>query len=639
MELSRSRGFGICGWKTNQVLVTIMSFMVMSLVFLLAWEGTRPLLLVFTPETKISTLNWYFGDREQTKAIWASNEQDESGMERVVERKWRSTSRFDVSRDTATQKVLNEEISVDIKLNSLPRMKHADPSEDWETVIADNFVDRNSRSTDPRTLTGEVPAAHDPSSTLKKDDNASDRLSLRKERVNISGFPTQETLRMKESSTRELDDSEHQDSTINITTSTATNLDNVDEILNATSPSDSGSKLDSDVEADAKIDEILEDAKEAASKTTNTSSGPVCDFTRGYWVKDESRPLYDGTKCKAYLAQMWACREMNRPDFEYEKLRWQPDGCDLPSFTSSNFLQRMKHKVVAFVGDSLGRQQFQSLMCMLTEGKDEEEDGNVEDVAKDWGLAVAPGYLRGKGWAYRFKSTNTTIIFYWSATLNLLEYDKPEENGYAALHLDRLDVFLSTDILKLDLLILNSGHHWNRGKFQSNKWHMYVNGKPLKDRKLSGIGEAYNLSMFRVVEALDATITKNGGKPTVFMRTLSPRHFKNGEWNTGGTCDNTRPDYGQKMIPYKGPATDMVVENAVRGSKAIHLLNIGLLSGSREEGHISKYGIGKDSGHQDCLHWCLPGVPDVWNELLYGHLAVDLRLASPTLQHQGDELQ
>lgn len=23
---------------------------------------------------------------------------------------------------------------------------------------------------------------------------------------------------------------------------------------------------------------------------------------------------------------------------------------------------------------------------------------------------------------------------------------------------------------------------------------------------------------------------------------------------------------------------------------------------------------------QDCSHWCLPGVPDTWNELLYAHL-------------------
>jgi len=24
--------------------------------------------------------------------------------------------------------------------------------------------------------------------------------------------------------------------------------------------------------------------------------------------------------------------------------------------------------------------------------------------------------------------------------------------------------------------------------------------------------------------------------------------------------------------------------------------------------------------YQDCSHWCLPGVPDIWNEILYAEL-------------------
>lgn len=24
--------------------------------------------------------------------------------------------------------------------------------------------------------------------------------------------------------------------------------------------------------------------------------------------------------------------------------------------------------------------------------------------------------------------------------------------------------------------------------------------------------------------------------------------------------------------------------------------------------------------HADCIHWCLPGVPDTWNQILYAHL-------------------
>ena len=29
----------------------------------------------------------------------------------------------------------------------------------------------------------------------------------------------------------------------------------------------------------------------------------------------------------------------------------------------------------------------------------------------------------------------------------------------------------------------------------------------------------------------------------------------------------------------------------------------------------------RDPGsYADCIHWCLPGVPDVWNQLLYAHI-------------------
>ncbi|KAL3689051.1 hypothetical protein R1sor_015360 [Riccia sorocarpa] len=370
---------------------------------------------------------------------------------------------------------------------------------------------------------------------------------------------------------------------------------------------------------------VLNSPKSAAARA---SSGGKCDFTRGRWVMDDkSRPLYDGTKCKAYLSSMWACRETNRSDFEYEKLRWQPDGCDLPAFSSHKFLERLENKVLAFVGDSLGRQQFQSLMCMLTEG--EGPDEVVEDVVANWNLSTLHG--RNLGYAYRFERTNTTVVFVWSATLAFIELNRTdEEDGWSALHIDQPDVFLRDRIQDLDLLILNSGHHWNRLKFSDNKWHMYMNGQPIPEaHRLYSMPRAYNYTMHKQVKFLDAKLTQTGGKPTVFMRSLSPRHFKNGDWNTGGTCDNNRQEV-DRNVNNKGPLIDRVMNNVGRSSKRIHLLDIIPLSSTREEGHISKYGSGRDSGHQDCLHWCLPGVPDTWNELMYGYLATDSSLAAPS---------
>lgn len=57
-------------------------------------------------------------------------------------------------------------------------------------------------------------------------------------------------------------------------------------------------------------------------------------------------------------------------------------------------------------------------------------------------------------------------------------------------------------------------------------------------------------------------------------------------------------------------------------------LNISRLTAFRKDGHPAIYRMvyktaqerAAAEGVQDCSHWCLPGVPDTWNELLYTSL-------------------
>ena len=60
-------------------------------------------------------------------------------------------------------------------------------------------------------------------------------------------------------------------------------------------------------------------------------------------------------------------------------------------------------------------------------------------------------------------------------------------------------------------------------------------------------------------------------------------------------------------------------------------MNISRLSDYRKDGHPSifrrsmEYKTKKEQNDlakksQDCVHWCLPGAPDTWNELLYALL-------------------
>ncbi|KAJ1418806.1 PMR5 N-terminal domain [Sesbania bispinosa] len=347
----------------------------------------------------------------------------------------------------------------------------------------------------------------------------------------------------------------------------------------------------------------------------NGTENKACNYAKGKWVPDNNRPLYSGFGCKQWLSGMWACRLMQRTDFDYEKLRWQPKDCQMEEFEGSKFLRRMQSKTLAFVGDSLGRQQFQSLMCMITGG---EERHDVEDVGQEYGLVITEGSARPSGWAYRFPSTNTTILYYWSASLCDVEpIDVNNPNTDYAMHLDRPPAFLRQFLHKFNVLVLNTGHHWNRGKLNANRWVMHVGGVPNTDRKRAMIWVAKNLTIHSVVSWVNSQLPKYPGLKA-FYRTISPRHFVGGDWNTGGSCDNTKPmSVGKEILEEE--SSDPVAANAVKGT-GVKLLDITGPSQFRDEGHISRFSITAKPGVQDCLHWCLPGVPDTWNEMLFAQI-------------------
>lgn len=63
----------------------------------------------------------------------------------------------------------------------------------------------------------------------------------------------------------------------------------------------------------------------------------------------------------------------------------------------------------------------------------------------------------------------------------------------------------------------------------------------------------------------------------------------------------------------------------------VTFLNITQLSEYRKDAHTTVYGERKGKlltkeqrsdpkNFADCIHWCLPGVPDTWNEILYAYL-------------------
>ncbi|XXG72655.1 hypothetical protein AAC387_Pa07g1704 [Persea americana] len=178
-----------------------------------------------------------------------------------------------------------------------------------------------------------------------------------------------------------------------------------------------------------------------------------------------------------------------------------------------------------------------------------------------------------------------------------------------AMHLDRPPAFLQHYLHRFNVLVLNTGHHWNRGKLNVNRWVMYVGGEPIRGRKLAEIGNAKNFAVYSVIKWLDSQLPHHP-QLKAFFRTISPRHFSNGDWNTGGRCDNTIPLAGGDKVSQD----ESVVAGAVKGT-GVRLLDITALSQLREEGHISQYSLKASDGVQHCLHWCLPvGEPSPTNK-------------------------
>ncbi|AQK56679.1 Putative DUF231 domain containing family protein [Zea mays] len=124
-------------------------------------------------------------------------------------------------------------------------------------------------------------------------------------------------------------------------------------------------------------------------------------------------------------------------------------------------------------------------------------------------------------------------------------------------------------------------------------------------------------------------------RTSVFFMTISPPHLSPQNWGNpdGIKCvGETLPyqNYSQPLDLYHDMRLyDLVVKVASSMEKVpVTVIDITRMSDYRKDAHTSLYTIrqGKlltpkqkadPEKFADCIHWCLPGVPDVWNQILY----------------------
>lgn len=92
----------------------------------------------------------------------------------------------------------------------------------------------------------------------------------------------------------------------------------------------------------------------------------ACDLVKGKWVPDARPPDYTNETCR-FIQGHQNCMKNGRPDVGYLHWKWQPDQCDLPRINAKSFLKAMRDRSMVFAGDSIARNQFQSLLCLLSQ--------------------------------------------------------------------------------------------------------------------------------------------------------------------------------------------------------------------------------------------------------------------------------
>ncbi|PAN44324.1 hypothetical protein PAHAL_9G034500 [Panicum hallii] len=360
-----------------------------------------------------------------------------------------------------------------------------------------------------------------------------------------------------------------------------------------------------------------------------------CDMSSGRWVYDGAAyPVYRESACR-FMSDQTACEKFGRTDRRYQRWRWQPHGCDLPRFDAARLLLKLRDKRLAFVGDSLNRNQWVSMVCLI----DTATPTLHKSMANNGSLV-----------SFKIHEYNASVDFYWSPLLVESNSDHPVHHRVA----DR--IVRAGSIAKharrwadADVLVFNSYLWWRRPAIKV-MWGSFEQAAAAEGDHGAAYEVADGLRAFELAirtwsEWLELHVDR--ARTQLFFTSMSPTHLRSDEWEAGDDGASTNHQCYNETEPilaegHRGRDTDPAFARAVEAEVArlaergvaVRVLNVTQLSEHRKDAHPSVHrrqwspptaaelaARARDpSSGADCIHWCLPGVPDVWNQMLYAHI-------------------
>ncbi|KAK8928453.1 hypothetical protein KSP39_PZI017522 [Platanthera zijinensis] len=362
----------------------------------------------------------------------------------------------------------------------------------------------------------------------------------------------------------------------------------------------------------AAIDEVFVDEDKM-----DFEPGEECRIEEGEWVLNTSAEAFYSAESCPYLDEQVSCLRNGRPDAEYLHWEWKLAECNLPRFSAATLLNKLRGKRLMFTGDSLQRQQWQSLVCMI--------ESNIPSDKKSMKRRRSLSVFKAEDY-------NATIEFYWAPFLVQSNSDEPiiTNTKNRIVRVDSISKHAQY-WLGADIIVFNSYVWWMDGHRMKSLWGSFANGEEGYEELDAVL--AYRMAIKTWANWIDSNL--NRSKTRIFFTTASPTHMKSADWSheNGIRCYNeTRP---VTTKGYWGSGSDRrmmdVVSSIVGRMKVpVTFINITQLSEYRKDGHVSIYGEVREKEledekldpkiYLDCIHWCLPGVPDTWNQIFYAHL-------------------